>query len=63
MLAATAWLAGMDELIAPSPVSQQVARLDGVDDRVMATWALIAIIGAPLACLLLGGVVWLVRRI
>jgi hypothetical protein len=29
----------------------------------MATWALIAIIGAPLACLLLGGVVWLVRRI
>jgi hypothetical protein len=63
MLASTAWLAGMDELIAPSPVSQQVARLDEIDDQATATWALIAIVGAPFVCLLLGVVVWLVRRI
>jgi hypothetical protein len=63
LLASTAWLAGLDDLIAPSPVSQQVARLDGVNDRVGAVWAAITIIGAPIACLLLGCLVWLVRRI
>jgi hypothetical protein len=63
MLASVHWLAGMDELIAPSAVSRQVARLDGIDSTVALTWGLIAVGGAPLGCLLLGVLVWLGRRI
>jgi hypothetical protein len=62
MLASVHWLAGMDELIAPSAVSRQVARLDGIDSAVALTWGLIAVVGAPLGCLLLGVLVWLGRR-
>ncbi|MDY7110597.1 MAG: Gldg family protein [Planctomycetota bacterium] len=63
MLASVHWLGGMDELIAPSAVSRQVARLDGIDSTVALTWGLIAVVGAPLGCLLLGVLVWLGRRI
>ena len=61
-LAAVAWLAGMDELIAPSPISQQYARLDGIDQSVATRWGMLAVVGAPIACLLMGLGVWLVRR-
>ncbi|MHC5113881.1 MAG: hypothetical protein ACYTGP_05580 [Planctomycetota bacterium] len=63
MLAAVAWLAGMDELIAPSPVSRQVARLDGIDVPTRVRWGLLTILGAPLGCLLLGMLVFMVRRV
>jgi len=63
MLASVMWLAGLDELIAPSPVSRQVARLSGIDGRVAVGWGLITVIGTPLAWLLLGTGVWLFRRI
>jgi len=62
LLASVHWLAEMDQLIAPSAVSQQVARLEGIDGAVALTWGLIAVIGTPLACLLLGVLVWLWRR-
>ncbi|MCP3903153.1 MAG: hypothetical protein GY715_05900 [Planctomycetes bacterium] len=63
MLASVAWLAGMDELIAPSPVSRQVARLDGLDVPTRVRWGLLAIVGAPLGCLLVGMLVFVVRRV
>lgn len=63
MLAAVAWLAGMDELIAPSPLGQQAARLDGIDDRTRVTWSLVTVVGLPVACLLVGAMVWMVRRV
>lgn len=63
ILASVHWLAQMDELIAPSAVSRQVARLDGIDGTVALTWGLIAVVGTPLGCLLLGVLVWLGRRI
>jgi hypothetical protein len=63
MLASVEWLAGMDELIAPSPVSQQVARLDGLEGSAAVLWRLITVLGPPVGVLLLGVIVWLVRRI
>ena len=62
LLASITWLAGMDDLIAASPSSREVARLEGVDDRVRTMWQWLTLAVMPLACLGLGVVVWLVRR-
>jgi hypothetical protein len=62
LLASVTWLAGMDELIAASPSSREVARLEGVNDRVRTIWRWLTLAVLPLACLGLGVVVWLVRR-
>ena len=62
LLASVAWLAGHDELIAPSPVSRQVSRLSGITPGVQVLWRWIAIVLAPGACLALGTAVWFVRR-
>lgn len=62
LLASVAWLAGADELIAPSPVSRQVARLDGVTPPVRLRWRWLALAGIPGACMLAGVSVWAVRR-
>lgn len=62
MLSAVAWLAGLDELIAPSPTSQEVARLDEITESVRTRWAWIALVAMPGGCLLLGLVVWRIRR-
>ncbi|MHC4588634.1 MAG: DUF7088 domain-containing protein [Planctomycetota bacterium] len=62
LLASVAWLAEMDELIAPSAVSQQVERLDGVTARVKWVWGSIVVGGVPVACLVLGVLVWGIRR-
>ncbi len=62
LLAAVAWLAGADELIAASPISRQVARLEGVTDSVQTLWRWIALAIVPGGCLGLGLAVWMVRR-
>lgn len=60
--AATAWLAGLDDLIAQSPTARQVARLDGVTDTVRLRWRWIALVVMPGACFGLGVLVWVIRR-
>jgi hypothetical protein len=62
LLASVAWLAQRDELIAPSAVSQQVARLDGVTEPVKWVWGGIVVGGVPVACLVLGVLAWGIRR-
>ena len=62
LLASIAWLAGQDEMIAPSAVSQQVSRLDGITPAVRARWRWIAVVVMPGGCLMLGAVVWFIRR-
>jgi len=62
LLASIAWLAGMDELIAPSPVSRQVARLEGIGTGTWLTWFSVGVLGLPLAALGMGMAVWMVRR-
>jgi hypothetical protein len=60
--ASVAWLAGMDDLIAQSPTAQQVSRIDGLSDIARWIWQWIALAGLPGAALVLGIVVWMVRR-
>ena len=62
LLASVAWLAGEDDLIAASPVSRQVARLEGLTPAVRTFWRWVAIAFLPAACLLAGVAVWMVRR-
>ena len=62
LLAGIAWLAGQDEMIAPSAVSQQVSRLDGITPAVRTRWRWIAVVVMPGGCLMLGAVVWFIRR-
>ncbi len=62
LLASIAWLAGQDEMIAPSAVSQQVSRLDGITPAVRTRWRWIAVVVMPGGCLMLGAVVWFIRR-
>lgn len=56
------WLAGLDELIAQSPTGQQVARLEGVTQADRLRWGIVLILAMPLGCLVLGGIVFVVRR-
>ena len=62
MQAAVAWLAGMDELIAQSPTSQQVARIDALSPASRRTWGWLVIGAMPVACLIFGTGIWFVRR-
>ncbi len=62
ILSAVAWLARQDDLIAPSPIGQEIARLSGVSREVRQLWWWIALVGLPGFCLILGFVVWGVRR-
>jgi hypothetical protein len=62
MLASVAWLAGMDDLIAPSPLSQQVARLDGLTPWSQLMWLGITALGIPALCFACGIGVWVVRN-
>lgn len=57
------WLAQLDELIAQSPTGQQVARLEGVTQSHRLRWGVILILVLPLASLVAGGAVFLIRRI
>jgi len=56
------WLAGLDNLIATGARTQDVRRFEPIsEDQMAAVWWIV--MGAvPVACLLVGGVVWLVRR-
>lgn len=62
LLAGVQWLAEMDDHIAPSPISRQVARLEHIDGTVRLRWALAATVVAPALLLAAGWIGWLVRR-
>ena len=62
LMAGITWLAGDDDRIASSPVSRQVARLEGVTDSVQSLWRWVALAFMPGSCLALGIFVWTVRR-
>jgi len=62
LMAGITWLAGDDDRIAASPVSRQVARLEGVTESVQSLWRWVALAIMPGACLVLGIFVWTVRR-
>ena len=62
LMAGITWLAGDDDRIASSPVSRQVARLEGVTKSVQSLWRWVALAILPGGCLALGIFVWTVRR-
>lgn len=62
MLASVAWLAGMDDLIAQSPTSQDIARIGEVSPLAGRIWTAIVLGGLPLGSLTLGTFVWILRR-
>ena len=62
LMAGITWLAGDDDRIASSPVSRQVARLEGVTESVRSLWRWVALVIMPGGCLALGIFVWTVRR-
>jgi hypothetical protein len=62
LLAGTAWLAGADEMIAASPVSRQVARLEGMSPAALGAWRAGALLLLPMGWMGLGLVIWSVRR-
>ena len=62
LMAGITWLAGDDDRIASSPVSRQVARLEGVTEASLSLWRWVALAILPGGCLTLGIFVWTVRR-
>lgn len=62
MLASIAWLAGMDELIAPSPMTQEIARLQNITPADRRRWLWLTLVGLPSACVALGLMMWWGRR-
>jgi hypothetical protein len=59
---AIAWLAGMDQLIAESPTSRGVARLEGLTGGARRAWFWLLLVVLPLGVLGTGLGVWFVRR-
>jgi hypothetical protein len=62
MLASVSWLAGMDDLIAASPMSQEVSRLRDLSPEARTRWFWILVAGLPLLCVAAGAAIWLMRR-
>ncbi len=56
------WLAGLEDLIAASPRSQDVPRIQPMSDNALWWHQLILLVGMPAGVLLLGLGVWAVRR-
>lgn len=56
------WLAGLDEMIAASPRTQDIRRISAVSDAQMRAYQIVLLLGLPAAVLALGMGVWFVRR-
>ena len=62
LLSGVAWLAGMDDWIAPGPTGREVARLSGIGPGARSAWLAVCVVGLPLTVLALGGAVAIRRR-
>lgn len=62
LLAATLWLAGLDDQIAPGPASAGAVRLSGIAPLDRTLWGVLAIAGLPLLSLGMGTAITLLRR-
>ncbi|MAD20302.1 MAG: hypothetical protein CMJ52_09040 [Planctomycetaceae bacterium] len=61
-ISGVAWLAGLDELVATASSGREVARFGGVTNAVRTGWGLALFAGLSVGPLLLGTIVWSVRR-
>lgn len=62
LLSGSAWLAGLDDRIAPGPLSQEVARLGSIATRTRVQWTWFLLLGIPGLIMLAGIGVWFRRR-
>ncbi|MEE2908154.1 MAG: Gldg family protein [Planctomycetota bacterium] len=62
LLSGSSWLAGLDNRIAPGPLSQEVARLGSIRVPVQQRWSWFLLLGMPGVIALVGIGVWLRRR-
>jgi hypothetical protein len=56
------WLAGLEELIAASPRSQDIRRIEPISDVADQVLRIALLAGLPAAALLAGVIVWMIRR-
>jgi len=56
------WLAGLDELIAASPRTQDIRRIEPITDRTLLILRWVLLAGLPVVVLMAGVGVWLTRR-
>jgi hypothetical protein len=56
------WLAGLDEMIAAGARTQDIRRIDEINDNAMIAYRTTLLAGMPAAALLAGVAVWAVRR-
>ena len=62
LLSGSAWLAGLDDRIAPGPLSQEVARIGSISPQAKMQWTWFMLLGIPGLIMLVGIGVWLRRR-
>ncbi|MDG2054381.1 MAG: hypothetical protein P8J86_06715 [Phycisphaerales bacterium] len=62
LIASVTWLAGLDDLIAQGPTSQEVARLRDITPNVQRIWSWLTLLALPGLCVLMGIIIWFVRR-
>ncbi|MDG2424800.1 MAG: Gldg family protein [Phycisphaerales bacterium] len=62
LLSGSAWLAGLDDRIAPGPLSQEVARLGSIPSATRRQWSWFLLLGIPGVITLVGIGVWFRRR-
>ena len=56
------WLADLDELIAASPRTQDIRRIESMTPQTLTTWRWLLVGGMPVLILVIGLAVWVVRR-
>ena len=62
LLSGSSWLSGLDERIAPGPLSQEVARLGSINEESRSLWSWILLLGIPGFITAVGIGVWFLRR-
>jgi ABC-2 type transport system permease protein len=62
LLASVAWLAGLDDWIAASPLGQQSSRIEGLTSKMYTVWLVILILGIPVLILSVFGIASMKRK-
>jgi hypothetical protein len=62
LLASVAWLAGLDDWIAASPIGQQTSRIEGLTASMYTVWLFVLVLGVPVLILSISGIASVRRK-
>jgi len=62
LLASVAWLAGLDDWIAASPIGQQSSRIEGLTASMYTVWLFVLVLGVPVLILSISGIASVRRK-